>query len=123
MIAVDPSAIVSILLQEEDASFYAKALMEADEKFLSAASFVELNVVMWRRLAERGTAIVDQIVAEGAISIVPLSAHQAILARNAYNRYPVLNFGDAFSYALAKDLDAPLLFKGEDFVQTDIARA
>ena len=123
MIVVDPSAIVSILLQEDDASFYSSALTEADETFMSAASFVELNVVMWRRLAERGTVIEDDIVAEANIAIVPLTTHQAVIARDAYNRFSALNFGDAFSYALAKDLDAPLLFKGNDFAQTDIARA
>jgi ribonuclease VapC len=71
----------------------------------------------------------DELIVELGIQVEPLSAHQATIAREAYRRFgkgmghPArLNFGDCFAYALAKDLDEPLLFVGQDFIHTDVRR-
>ena len=72
----------------------------------------------------------DELIAEAAISIEPVTAEQARIARQAYrdfgkgSRHPAqLNFGDCFAYALAKELREPLLFKGNDFIHTDVVPA
>lgn len=123
MIVVDTSAIAAILLQEPDAGHFASAIADDPEPVMSAASYVELNVVMFRRARERGSVRIRQFFDSSGIAVLPLTHAQAEMAAEAFRKYPALNFGDAFSYALAKDLNAPLLFKGSDFVQTDIVRA
>lgn len=122
---VDTSAIVAILLQEDDAPRYADAIAAADFVVVSAASCVELSIVALSRDA-RGRVELDGTLADAAIEIVPVSIDQARLAAEAYERYgkgrhpAALNFGDCFAYALAKSRGEPLLFKGADFAQTDV---
>lgn len=100
---------------------------------MSVASYLESGTVLaGRRRADRHRAIddLDAFLAEAGIELVPVDVAQARLALQARVRYGrgmgqggALNFGDAFSYALAKSLDAPLLFVGDDFFKTDIAPA
>jgi len=122
---VDTSAIVAILLQEDDAPHYADAIADADSAVLSAASYVELSIVALSRGA-RGRVELDGALADAAIEIVPVTIDQARLAADAYARYgkrrhpAALNFGDCFAYALAKSRGEPLLFKGTDFTHTDV---
>ena len=87
---------------------------------MAAASYVELCAVMSKK---RGAGVVEEVgdlIAEANITIEPVTPEQARIARTAYVEYGALNFGDVFSYALAKDHDIPLLFKGEDFAKTDV---
>lgn len=125
---VDTSALVAILLQEEDAQTYSDAIAGAATAALSAASYVELVIVSLSRGA-RGRAELEMTLAEAAIEIAPVTLDQARLAAGAYERYgkgrhPAgLNFGDCFAYALAKSRGEPLLFKGSDFALTDVLRA
>lgn len=123
MIVIDSSAVVAILLGEEDAARYMAAIERDDAPLMSAASFVELNAVMKHRKGPGVIAIIDRFLAQAAIAIEPVTERQAWLARDAYMRFGVLNFGDVFAYALAKDKTVPLLFKGEDFRRTDIVPA
>jgi ribonuclease VapC len=123
---VDTSALIAILLQEEDARTYADAIAAAATAALSAASYVELAIVSLSR-GVRGRAELDATLADGAIEIVPVTLDQARIAAGAYERYgkgrhpAALNFGDCFAYALAQSRGEPLLFKGTDFGLTDVS--
>jgi ribonuclease VapC len=126
---IDTSALVSILDQEPEAERIAHAIATASERMLSAANLVEIGIVMQVRRGDEAVRDLDLLLAKLKIEIIAVSAKQANLARKAFQRFgrgrhPArLNFGDCFAYALAKDSGAPLLFKGEDFSQTDIAVA
>jgi ribonuclease VapC len=96
---------------------------------MSAANFLEAAIAMDRHPDPTLGVALDDLVARFRIIIEPVTAHQAMTARDAYRRFgkgsghPArLNFGDCFAYALAKDFDEPLLFIGQDFVHTDIRR-
>jgi ribonuclease VapC len=123
---VDTSALMAILLQEQDARTYADAIAGAST-VLSAASYVELTIVALSR-GLRGRAELEAMLTDAVIDIVPVTVDQAHLAADAYERYgrgrhPAgLNFGDCFAYALAMSRSEPLLFKGEDFASTDVLR-
>jgi ribonuclease VapC len=126
MIVVDASALIAILDRESDAALYAEAIAEADSPLISAATLLEINIVMLNRHGVRAARMVDKLLQEAGFQIESFTAHQAELAREAYVRYGKgrqkagLNYGDCFSYALAKATGLPLLFKGEDFSETDI---
>jgi ribonuclease VapC len=123
---VATSAIIAILDQEPEAERIARTLASTPELKLSAANLVEVGIVMQARRGDDGTRDVDLLLAKLNVEIVPFTARQAELARKAFRRYgrgrhgARLNFGDCFAYALAKDESAPLLFKGDDFGQTDV---
>jgi ribonuclease VapC len=125
---VDTSALVAILLQEQDAQIYADAIAAADTAALSAASYVELAIVSLSR-GVRGRAELEATLADAAIEIIPVTLDQARIAAGAYERYgkgrhaAALNFGDCFAYALAKIRGEPLLFKGTDFALTEVVLA
>ena len=125
---IDPSALVAILLQEDDARVYVDAIAGASEARLSAASYVELSLVGLSRGA-RGRQEVDETLRDAAIEVVAFDVDQARIAADAFARFgkgrhpAALNLGDCFSYALARTCRQPLLFKGRDFTLTDVASA
>ena len=133
MIVVDSSAIVAIVFGEPSAGALLARLAADPERVISVASYLEAGTVLaGRRRTERALAIddLDAFLAAAGIELAPVDADQArraLRARIAYGRGMghggVLNFGDAFSYALAKALDAPLLFVGDDFASTDVTPA
>jgi ribonuclease VapC len=126
MIVVDASALIAILDRESDAALYAEAIAEADPPLISAATLLEVNIVMLNRHGARAARMVDRLIREAGFQVESFTAQQAELAREAYARYGKgrqtagLNYGDCFSYALAKATGLPLLFKGQDFSKTDI---
>lgn len=126
MIVVDTSALIAILDKEPDAYLYAEAIAEADPPLISTATLLELNIVMLNRHGIKAAQIVDRLIQEGGFQVESFTIQHAELARDAYARYgkgqqPAgLNYGDCFSYALAKATGLPLLFKGQDFSKTDI---
>ncbi len=126
---VDTSALVAILLEENDAAIFAGALLAADTCKLSAATYVELVNVLGRRVGLTAVVAGDRLIAQAEIEVVPFTASQADFARHARLTYgrgrhgADLNFGDCFAYALAKETGEPLLFKGGDFAMTDIRPA
>lgn len=129
MIAVDTSAILAILLEEDDAERFAEALAEDDAPLISAANYAEAGIVLrFRRGPEAGREL-EALLEIAGISIKPVTGDQgraAIQAYAAYGRgnHPArLNFGDCFAYSLAKTAGVPLLFKGRDFSLTDLATA
>ena len=126
---VDSSANVAVLKQEPEAASFAALMADDPRVRISAANYVEAGVVIDRAgpVASRG---LDQFIDDAQISIEPVSARQAEVARQAYRDFgkgsghPAgLNFGDCFAYALAFESGEPLLFKGDDFVHTGIAAA
>lgn len=120
MIAIDTSAIMAILLQENDAEFYAKVIEASQLPIMSSATMVELIAVTRHKKGEESVKIIENFIDIADIRIEDFTAKQAKIASAAYLQFPILNLGDCYSYALAKDKDIPLLFKGNDFNKTDI---
>lgn len=123
---VDTSAVLAVLFAEKDAENYARAISEADVCRISAATFVEVSVVVEAQTGDAGSRQWDSFFRTAGISIEPVAEEHAYAAREAWSdfgrgRHPAgLNFGDCFSYALAKVSGEPLLFKGQDFRKTGI---
>src|SRR5438105_3023959 len=97
---------------------------------MSAATYLETAIVIDSRRNPIASRRVDEFLEEAEIAIEAVDAEQAKLARAAYRDFgkgsghpAQLNFGDCFSYALARSRREPLLFKGDDFVHTDIRSA
>ena len=126
---IDSSAVVAILLHESDADCLATKLTEAPRPRMSAATLLELTIVMENKGGPRAGYELDDFITQTEVEIVPVTLDQAETARVAWRRFgkgnhPAhLNFGDCFSYALSKTTGEPLLFKGNDFAQTDIKPA
>ena len=124
---LDTSAIAAILFDEPEAPAFEVAIERASVRLLSAASLVELSIVVELRLGEPGGRELDLLLYKAGIEIVPLTREQAEIARRAFRRFgkgrhpAALNFGDCFSYALSKTAGEPLLFKGDDFSRTGVA--
>jgi ribonuclease VapC len=130
MTVVDSSAVIAILRQERDADIYLDAIDVAEVLRMSAANHLEAAIVIDRARDPVASRRFDQFVAEAGIRVDPVTPSQARIAREAYRDYgkgsghkASLNFGDCFAYALAKETGEPLLFKGDDFGNTDIATA
>ncbi|WP_167048191.1 type II toxin-antitoxin system VapC family toxin [Salinibacterium sp. ZJ454] len=127
---VDSSALIAIARQEPDAATYARALARSEASFLSAANYVEAAIVVDRSHDPIASRAFDDLLSLASIRIEPVTVEQARIARDAYRDFgkgsghPAgLNFGDCVAYALAKDRGQPLLFKGDDFSQTDVQSA
>jgi ribonuclease VapC len=124
-VVLDTSAVLAILQDEPERRRFNEAV---ETRSLSTASFVECSMILESRYGADGVRDLDLLIAKAQISLVPVDEDQAHPARRAYQKYgkgrhPAgLNFGDCFSYALARALDEPLLFKGNDFLQTDVER-
>lgn len=129
MIVADSSAIVAIAFFEPEAvEFFARIEQDKDAR-LSTANYLECSNVLEGRHGTPGRAMFEQTMirlAEAGLTVVAFDEAQAELAREGFRRFGKgrhaawLNFGDCFAYALAKALDAPLLFKGGDFAKTDV---
>lgn len=126
---VDTSAVMAVLLEEPDAKTYLSILLDTEHVRMSEVTAVEAALVAFKRTGPLGEPKLDSILDECHIEIVPFDQHQLVHARAALRTYgkgrsPArLNFGDCFSYALAKATGEPLLFKGDDFTHTDIKSA
>ena len=127
-IAVDTSAVVAVVLGEPERPVFLAALA-AHEAVISAGSLVETLRVVQLALGERHLDGVRDLLALHAVEVAPFDARQALLAEEGMRRFgkgraappAVLDFGNLFAYALARSLEAPLLFTGDDFARTDIA--
>jgi ribonuclease VapC len=133
VIVVDSSAVVAILFGEPTAEALLARLATDPDRVMSVASYLETGTVLaGRRLSDRLRAIddLDRFLDEAEITLAPVDLDQARLALRARTQFGrgmghggLLNFGDAFSYALARVRQAPLLFIGDDFGTTDVAVA
>jgi ribonuclease VapC len=123
---IDTSAVLAILQDEPERLKFGEALEDADANSMSAASFVETSMIIESRYGSDGVRDLDLLIAKATIVVEAVDVEQAHIARQAFRQYgqgrhPAgLNFGDCFSYALARFTQEPLLFKGKDFSRTDI---
>lgn len=127
MIAIDLSAVISIVAQEPGYEDYVAAVELADICMMSAANYLECSIVFIGRTGNRSD--LDVWIDRFRVNVVSVDLAQARLAADAFARYgrgrhPArLNYGDCFAYALAADRNAPLLYKGTDFDKTDLRSA
>ncbi len=126
----DTSALIAILRDEPEAMAFAQTVANADARRVSAVSFVETAAVIDANRDPIASRKLDELLREAEFVIEAVTEAQARIAREAYRDFgrgsghPArLNFGDCFAYALAKALNEPLLFKGDDFTKTDIVPA
>jgi ribonuclease VapC len=127
---IDTSALIALLLAEPETLRFVEAIAAANRRLVAAPSYFETAIVMVSRSGPEAKEKVDRLMVELGIEIVPFTPDQAILAVSAYEQFGKgtghaagLNFGDCFSYALAKHTGEPILFKGNDFSHTDLAVA
>jgi ribonuclease VapC len=126
IIVADTSAFVTILQKERDAGNFRNVFLKAEKVLISAATAVELNIVVTARLGEVGILKLNHLLTQPLFEIVDVNRQQMVIANLAYERFgkgrhpAKLNYGDLFSYSLAKQRSLPLLFKGDDFSKTDI---
>jgi ribonuclease VapC len=123
---IDTSALVAIFLAEPERQRFLEEIIAAETRLVSAASVLETGIVLEARRGEPAGREFDLFILRANLHIVPVDAEQADLARSAWRRFgkgrhsAALNFGDCFSFALAKSSGEPLLTKGTDFGLTDI---
>ncbi|WP_275786631.1 type II toxin-antitoxin system VapC family toxin [Pararhizobium gei] len=126
---VDTSALVAILYREAEAASFVERIHEAETARISVANYVELSMVVESQLGSNGMRQAEAFFRRAGIIIEPVTVEHGELARQAFldfgkGRHKAsLNFGDCFAYALAKASGEPLLFKGNDFSQTDVQAA
>ena len=126
---VDSSAVVAILNREPDAEYYEMAIASAPTCRMSIANALEVSIVVEGRGGAAAGHELDLFLEAARITLAPVTAEHFKAARSAWRRFgkgnhqAALNFGDCFAYALAKATGEPLLFKGGDFIHTDIEPA
>jgi ribonuclease VapC len=126
---VDSSALLAICFEEAERGIFTDAIMTVDDPKIGTPNLVETFMVVEARGGEAAGRELDKIVASLGLSVVAFDADHAAAAREAFRRFgkgrhrAALNFGDCCAYGLAKSLKLPLLFKGNDFAQTDIKPA
>jgi ribonuclease VapC len=126
---VDSSALLAILQMEPEADRFLAALHGSRRLLLSAANLLETAIVIGSRRGRGGWQDLDELIDGAGIAVEAVAHRHVLIAREAYQEYgrdnhPAgLNFGDCFAYALAKERDLPLLYKGDDFTRTDIRAA
>jgi ribonuclease VapC len=129
-VIIDTSAIIAILRAEDDASDMAHAIERARDRRISAANYLEAAVVIDGSRDPVASRRFNELVVAADLVVEPVTGEQAHIAREAYRDFGKgsghkagLNFGDCFAYALAKATGEPLLYKGNDFVHTDVIPA
>ncbi len=129
-VVINSSIFVAIFKNENDADHLIERASGYRRKITSAATWLEFAIVCERAAKHSGGDRFEQIAKSLGVELVPFTAEQARIAFDAFKRFgkgrgakAALNYGDCFVYALAKELGAPLLFKGGDFAQTDILSA
>lgn len=129
-IVVDSSALIAIALSEPESAQFENKISSATEALCSTATVYESGVVLLHRNIRQDTNYALDLANALGLNVKPFDLPLVIVALQAYRRYgkglgskAQLNFGDCVSYALAKSLGAPLLYKGDDFAATDIQSA
>jgi ribonuclease VapC len=123
---IDASALLALLLMEPEAEKFAVVLAHADTPRMSAVNYLEVAIKIDGLNNSIAAQAFEAFMQLSAISIEPVTASQTQAARRAYAQFGKgrhkanLNFGDVFAYALAKEREEPLLFKGHDFIHTDV---
>lgn len=124
---VETSAAIAILRLEPEGRAFERAIEHASSRHMSAASYLEAAIVIDSSRSPVASRRFDEFVRAAGLMIEPVTEEQAQIAREAYRDFgkgsghaAQLNFGDCFAYALAKVTGEPLLFKGDDFIHTDV---
>ena len=127
---IDTSALIAIMGDEPERHTFNKLIEAAVDPCISAATLLETRMVLFARSGDTAILALDAFLLKSGMTVVEVSPRLADIAFDAHRHFGKgtghganLNYGDCFSYALAKYLDVPLLFKGNDFSQTDIASA
>jgi ribonuclease VapC len=128
-VILDTSAIAAVLFAEADEDRFLDAMVGAPRLRISAATLVETTMVIEGRGGAEMADVLDTLLLRVNAEICPITAETARLAREGWRRFGKgrhrarLNLGDCFAYALAQERGEPLLFKGDDFAQTDVKAA
>ena len=124
---IDSSALIALLLGEPETADFVAAIAAASSRAVSAPTYLETAIVILARSGPKAQEKLDRLLNDLEIEVVSFARDEAALAATAYRQYGEgsghaagLNFGDCFSYALAKRRNEPLLFKGDDFSHTDL---
>jgi ribonuclease VapC len=127
---VDSSALIAILKHEPERLAFSTILHQAESLHISAATYLEFSIVIDSRKDPALSLEIDEVLERYDIQIEPVTASQAKIARQAYRDFGKgsghragLNFGDCFTYALAREKREPVLWKGDDFGHTDLRPA
>jgi ribonuclease VapC len=127
---IDSSALIALLLAEPETPRFVAAIAAAPRRLVGAPTYLETAIVMIGRSGPVAQEKLDRLLTELAVDVVPFTRDQAAVAIAAFRQYGKgmghvagLNFGDCFTYALAKLTGEPVLFKGSDFSRTDIGIA
>jgi ribonuclease VapC len=127
---VDSSALIAIMKLESDAADYAAMLASAAPRYMSAGTRFECSIVVARAMGQKGLSNLEILLEGTNVETVPFDKEQSEIGLRGYFKYgrgsghkAGLNFGDCFSYALAMSRKLPLLFKGDDFIYTDVQPA
>lgn len=130
MIVVDTSALIAIVFGEPERDIFADLVLASDKVLIATPTLLETRLVVHGRMGERGVLLLDDMLNLSMfVQVAPgpeetRAAYAAFVTYGKGNGHPAgLNFGDLFSYALAKTRNLPLLFKGNDFTHTDILPA
>jgi len=130
LMVLDTSALLAILLGEEESLRMVRAIAAAEERVVGTPTLVEASAVIQARKGPGGEVALDALLRRLRVEVVPLDETGATLARLAYGRFgkgigdpAVLNYGDCLAYGVAMALRQPLLFKGDDFPATDVTVA
>jgi ribonuclease VapC len=126
---IDTSALLAILQDEPERRSFNEAIEAADSRMMSVATLLETSMIIETRYGAQGLASLDLLVKRAKLDLVAVDVEQAMVAIGAFSRFEKgrhpagLNYGDCFAYALAMVLGEPLLYKGNDFSQTDVKAA
>lgn len=123
---IDSSALIAILRGEPEEDEFIRLIAGHPDPIISAATLLEARMVAESKLGSAGKEKLEELVAAGGVRTVAFDEAQAAIAHEAWRNHgrgsepAQLNFGDCISYALAKQAGRSLLFKGDDFTQTDL---
>lgn len=126
---IDTSALLAVVLTEHDELRFLAAIVSSRKRAMSVANWLEATIVVESRGDPVASSSLDQFIRDAQIGLIDVTVEQTELARNAWRKFgrgkhrASLNFGDCFAYSLAKMRNEPLLFKGDDFAQTDVEPA
>jgi ribonuclease VapC len=130
LIVLDTSALIAIVFGEPERDDFIRVIQQADKALISAVTVVEARMVVHGRRGQRGVILLDDLLRLPMLEVVAPGTAETDAAYAAFVTYGKgsghgagLNFGDLFSYALAKVRGLPLLYKGDDFAKTDVVSA
>jgi ribonuclease VapC len=128
-VIIDSSALLAMIRKEPESAICFQALLQSPVNRISAGTLLEAALVVDGLRDAQAAREFEEVITGFDLAVEPVTIQQVRIAREAYRRFGCgsghparLNFGDCFAYALAKELDEPPLFVGQDFVHTDLRR-